>query len=74
MSSEQYDPRAREAKAFAERMQLTTFKPKAIEFLNKAEGAPDSELGQYFATVAQAYATLELARVNASNQTKSSRK
>lgn len=70
MSSELYDPRAREAKSFEERMQLTSFKPKAIEFLTKAEGAPDSQLGQYFATVAQAYATLELARVNASNQTR----
>lgn len=71
MSQEQYDPKAREARAFAERMALTTFKPKAIEFLNKAEGAADAQLGQYFATIAQAYATLELARVSASNQTRS---
>jgi len=74
MSQEQYDPKAREARAFAERMALTTFKPKAIEFLNKAEGAPDSQLGQYLATIAQAYATLELARVNASNQSQNKSK
>lgn len=74
MSQEQYDPKAREAKAFAERMALTTFKPKAIEFLNKAEGSPDAQLGQYFASIAQAYATLELARVNASNQSQSKSK
>lgn len=74
MSTEQYDPRARESKAFEERMQLTTFKPKAVEFLIKAEGAPDSALGQYFASVAQAYATLELARVTASNQNRRTHK
>lgn len=61
-SKHSYDPRARDAKAFEERMALTSFKGKSIEFLIRAEGAADSEMGQYFASIAQAYATLELAR------------
>jgi len=65
--SDSYDPYERENKVFEQRMQLTTFKPKAIEYLVKAEGAGDSQQGQYLASIAQAYATLELARVNASN-------
>jgi len=62
-----YDARSREQKAYDERMRLTTFKPKAVEYLVRAEGAAGPEMGQYFASIAQAYATLELARVNAAN-------
>lgn len=65
-----YDSRAREEKAFRERMQMTTFKPKAVEYLIRAEGAAGHEMGQYFASIAQVYATLELARVNAANRPK----
>lgn len=65
-----YDARAREEKAFRERMQLTTFKPKAIEYLVRAEGAGGHEMGQYFASIAQVYATLELARINAAAKPK----
>lgn len=60
-----YDGRAREARAFEELMALTSFKAKSVQFLIRAEGAADSQMGQYFASVAQAYATLELARVTA---------
>lgn len=62
-----YDAKSREQKAYDERMRLTTFKPKAVEYLVRAEGAAGPEMGQYFASIAQAYATLELARVNAAN-------
>ena len=65
-----YDVRAREERVFQERMQLTTFKPKAVEYLVRAEGAGGHEMGQYFASIAQVYATLELARVNAANKSK----
>lgn len=69
----QYDPRARDAKAFQERMALTSFKGKSIEFLIRAEGAADSEMGSYFASIAQTYATLELARVTALANKKTSK-
>ena len=68
-----YDAKAREQRIYDERMRMTTFKPKAIEYLVRAEGAADSSMGQYFASVAQVYATLELARVNASNVSRNSK-
>lgn len=70
-----YDARQREAKVFENRMGLTSYKGKAVEYLVRAEGAGDSEMGKYFASIAQAYATLELARVNAiqANATRNNR-
>jgi len=63
-----YDPRSREKKAYEERMRLTTYKPKAIEYITKAEAAGSTEVGLYFAQIAQVYATLENARVSGSRQ------
>jgi len=68
-----YDARGREQAAYEERMRMTTFKAKAVEFLVKAEGAGNAEMGQYFSSIAQTYATLELARVNALNNSRNNK-
>ena len=68
-----YDARAREQKAYEERMRMTSFKAKAVEFLVKAEGAGSHEMGQYFSSIAQTYATLELARINSLNTNRSNK-
>lgn len=68
MTDNPYDPRARETKAFEERMSLTSFKAKSIEMLVRAEMSATPELGTQFAAIAQVYATLELARVTAAQK------
>jgi hypothetical protein len=68
MSDYEYDAQKRDAKHFEERMALTSFKAKSIEFAVRAELAGTSEVGAHYAQVAQVYATLELARVTASQK------
>jgi hypothetical protein len=68
MTDNPYNPRARETKAFEERMSLTSFKAKSIEMLVRAEMSVTPEQGTHYATIAQAYATLELARVTAAQK------
>jgi hypothetical protein len=51
-------------------MQLTSFKAKTVEYLVRAEGAASPEMGHYFASIAQVYATLELARVTSAQKPK----
>lgn len=68
MTENPYDPRAKETKAFQERMSLTSFRAKSIEMLVRAEMSATPEQGTYYATVAQAYATLELARITAAQK------
>ena len=68
-----YDAHERDAKKFEERMALTSFKAKTIEFLVRSENAATPELGTHYATIAQTYATLELARVTATANKKPSK-
>lgn len=65
-----YDSAHRDAKRFEERMALTSFKAKSIEFLVRAEQAVTPEMGTHYAQIAQTYATLELARITASGNSR----
>jgi len=63
MNNYEYDAKERDARQFEERMALPSFKGKSVEFLVKAETAAGYDVGLHYAQIAQAYATLELARV-----------
>jgi len=63
MDDYEYDGKERDARQFEERMSLASFKGKSVEYLIRAETAAGYEVGLHYAQIAQAYATLELARV-----------
>jgi hypothetical protein len=70
MDEKQYELGDRESAIFEERMALTSFKAKAVSFAVRAETAGSRELSAHFATIAQTYALLELARVTAAQKPK----
>jgi hypothetical protein len=67
MTENEYD-RKEEIKAFEGVMSLTSFKAKSVEMLVKAEMATTPEQATQYASIAQVYAMLELARATAAQK------
>ena len=53
---------------YLELLAMPSLRNKSIEFVARAEKSGDRDSGTYFASIAQVYATLELARVTALNR------
>jgi hypothetical protein len=70
MDEKHYELSEPEKAAFEERMALTSFKGKAVSFAVRAELSGSRDVGNYYATIAQVYATLELARVTSMQKAK----